>query len=134
MKFSFHFTKAFLVLLWNAFPLWGALTILITLCGCLLAVIEHLSIGAGIYFAWITSTTVGYGDLSPTTDASRLLAILIAFLGMPLNGLIVALSVLAAKLAIDKHSRLSQLINVAGAVPFLDLDSNSGDDPPETSG
>ena len=133
MKFSLHFSRAFLVLLWYAFPLWGALAVLITLGGCLLAVVDDLSIVQGIYFAWVTSTTVGYGDLTPTSDASRLLAILIAFLGMPLNGLIVALSVLAARLAVDKHSRLDQLIQGAGALSFLSLDDNSEDDRRETS-
>ncbi len=124
MKFSLHFTKVFLALLWYSFPLWGSLAAMITLGGCALALIDDIPITTGIYFAWITSTTIGYGDLVPTTEFSRLLVVFIAFLGMPFNGLIVALSVLATKLAVDKHGRLVRMIQSA-SFSLLDLDDDA---------
>lgn len=133
VKFSFQFSKAFLILLWYAFPLWGALALLITLCGCLLALIDGLLIGDGIYFAWITSTTIGYGDLFPVSGASRLLAIIIAFLGMPLNGLIVALAVLAARTAVDKNGRLYSLTQGVEGRSSLGIEDTSDREESEAS-
>ena len=59
-----------------------------------------------VYFAFITATTVGYGDMPPTTKASKVYAILIAGVGLILTGLVVAValhaveSTLSAKYAI----------------------------------
>jgi voltage-gated potassium channel len=127
MRFSFHFAQAFFVLLSYASPLWGTLALLVCLGGCLLAVVDGLSIGTGIYFAWITATTIGYGDFVPATATSRFLAVLIAFIGMPLNGLIVAISLLAAKLSVDRHGRLSHLIQASSIQDALDFHSTSDD-------
>jgi len=109
MRFSIDFSKALLVLLRHSFPIWGGISILITLGGFLLAGLEDLSIGAGLYFAWVTGTTVGYGDLTPTSGASRLVAIIIALLGILFTGIVVALALEAAKLSIRKNGSLDEL-------------------------
>lgn len=124
MTFSLLFTRAFLLLLWHSLPVLGGLALLITLLGCSLALIDDLPISTGIYFAWITSMTVGYGDLSPANGVSRLVAVIVAFLGIPLNGMVVALAILAARLAIDRHGRLGRLVEVAEARLTLDPDES----------
>jgi len=53
-----------------------------------------------LYWSFITATTVGYGDLRPLKTASRVLAIVIAFLGLTLTGIVIALAVWAATLAL----------------------------------
>ena len=113
MRFSIDFSKAFLVLLRHSFPIWGGLALLITLGGFLLADLEDLPIGTGLYFAWVTGTTVGYGDLSPTSGASRLLAIIIALIGIPFDGLIAATAIIAARLAIDEKGYLGKMVQNA---------------------
>ena len=109
MRFSIDFLKAFLLLLRHLFPIWGGITILITLAGFWLARLEGLSIGEGLYFAWITGTTVGYGDFTPTTGPSQLLAIVVAILGILFTGIAVSLALEAAKLSIQKNGSLNNL-------------------------
>ena len=59
---------------------------IVVLMGTLMYVVEgprhgFTSIPAGIYWAIVTLTTVGYGDLAPRTDAGRFLAALMMLLG-----------------------------------------------------
>jgi voltage-gated potassium channel len=46
-----------------------------------------------LYWAFVTATTVGYGDFRPIRRRSRLIAIFIAVLGLLTTGIIVALGV-----------------------------------------
>ncbi len=48
------------------------------------------SIGDGIWFAWVTLTTVGYGDVVPETTAGRLIGGVLIFLGLIFFSLIMA--------------------------------------------
>ena len=57
---------------------------LVILCGVLFSRFEETSIWQGIYFAIITSTTVGYGDVYPITTLGKLLGAIIALLGIGL--------------------------------------------------
>ena len=113
MRFSLEFTKAFLILLWYSLPVLGGIVLLITLCGFAFAELEGIPFEMGVYFAWVTGTTIGYGDLLPTSSASRILAIFIGLLGIPLNGLIAGLAIVAAKLSIDRHRSLRQMVLTA---------------------
>ena len=102
MRFSIDFIKAFFVLLRHFSPIWGGIAILISLMGFLIAQLEEgLSVGAALYFAWVTGTTVGYGDLVPTLGITRVLAIIVAILGITFTGIIVAMAIEAAKIAIE---------------------------------
>jgi hypothetical protein len=68
MRFSIDSIRAFLVLLKHFFPIWGGIAILISLLGLLIAQLEEeLTVSEALYFAWATGTTVGYGDLVPTS-------------------------------------------------------------------
>lgn len=60
--------------------------------GVIMAAIEpsFKNIEDGIWWAWVTVTTVGYGDVVPTTSGGRLLAGLVMLLGMGLFSLITA--------------------------------------------
>ena len=48
------------------------------------------SIGDGIWFAWETLTTVGYGDVVPKSTAGRLIGGILTFLGLVFFSLISA--------------------------------------------
>lgn len=109
MKFTVDFGKAFFILLRAFFPIWGGLAILISVVGVWMARLEGLDISDGLYFAWVTATTVGYGDISPTSGLSQFVAIFDALLGITLTGIIVSIALSAAKLSIKKNGSLDSL-------------------------
>ena len=76
----------------------GSLSLLLTVSGgALLAVLEPDTVRdgfwGGVWWAVVTLTTVGYGDIAPTTIGGRLLAILLMLCGLGL------LSTLAASIS-----------------------------------
>lgn len=109
MKFTVDFGRAFFILLRVFLPIWGGLAILISLLGVWMANLESLSISEGLYFAWVTATTVGYGDISPTSGLSQFVAVIDAIFGIVLTGIIVSIAVAAAKLSIQKNGSLDKL-------------------------
>lgn len=52
--------------------------------------IEHFSYLDALYFCVITLTTVGYGDLYPTTDLGKMFTILYVLLGVGIMTLFIA--------------------------------------------
>ena len=60
-------------------------TVITVVAGLLVTVVEHdtyPSIGTGLWWAAQTVTTVGYGDIVPTSLAGRLVAVFVMFLGI----------------------------------------------------
>ena len=63
----------------------SASTVITVIAGLLVTVVEHEtypSIGTGLWWAAQTVTTVGYGDIVPTSVAGRLVAVFVMFLGI----------------------------------------------------
>jgi voltage-gated potassium channel len=52
--------------------------------GWLFALVEHISVWNGLYYAVTTASTVGYGDISPTTTGSKVIAVIMMFTVIPL--------------------------------------------------
>ena len=65
------------------------------LLGAVVGLVEGWGVGPGVYFAFITGLTVGYGDLVPTGALTRTLSVVIGFCGIALTGLVAALAVRA---------------------------------------
>jgi len=64
----------------------GTITVLVTILGTAMYLIEgekngFTSIPTAIYWAIVTMTTVGYGDIAPTTVAGKMLASIVMILG-----------------------------------------------------
>ena len=57
-----------------------------------------------MYLAFITSLTIGYGDLTPQTGWSKLVAIGIGFLGIIVTGLAVAASLRALEMTSEQQT------------------------------
>ncbi len=55
------------------------------------------------YFSSVAITTVGFGDLSPTTDASKLFTVFYIFMGLSLVGLVLNE---AMRLRAIRHDRI----------------------------
>lgn len=90
--FLLTFLKIYGILLFYIFPVILFLLSILLLLGWRVARNEKWPTSQGIYFAFITATTVGYGYLYPTTARSRTLCIVIAFVGVILTGIVVALA------------------------------------------
>ena len=99
------FLKEFGRGLWLTFPLILTLAAAITLLGQAVGTKEGWSRFESFYWSFITATTVGYGDIRPVKRRSRIFAILIAFLGLTLTGIVIAVAVQAATLALKTSAR-----------------------------
>jgi voltage-gated potassium channel len=62
-----------------------------------------------IYWTFITATTVGYGDVRPVKTVSRILSIMIAFMGLTLSGFLIALAVHAGTVALAAHDAAAKV-------------------------
>jgi voltage-gated potassium channel len=93
------FFREFLRVLYYVRSILAGLFGLIVLIGVIIALADGLSIWNGIYFAFVSAFTVGYGDITPRSALSKFLAVLILpILGMILTGIMVA----AAMKAIER--------------------------------
>ena len=102
MEFAFQYIYYFTVHLVIAWPILGLLAVLIAFLGLVVGVLESWSRFDSVYWAFITATTVGYGDYRPMQGFSKFLSILIALIGVTFTGILVALAINAATLSFDE--------------------------------
>jgi len=74
-------------------PLLIMLGFFITLLGHVVGRLESWNKLDAIYWAFITATTVGYGDIRPTGRLPKILSVIIALIGMIFTGIMVAVAV-----------------------------------------
>ena len=98
LTFNTHFCHYCFVLRW----LLGMQLILVVLGGIAFAKFEDLDVTQGIYFSLITSTTVGFGDITPVTGPGQVVSVLLAILGTILFGLVVAVATQAFTVTIKE--------------------------------
>jgi hypothetical protein len=79
----------------TTWPILSAFFVLMVALGLVVAYLEGWPWIDGVYFAFVTGLTVGYGDLVPKLLASRVIAIALGFSGILLTGLVAAISVFA---------------------------------------
>jgi hypothetical protein len=82
-------------------PVLSGLLVLKASLGIVVGLVEGWSVGQGIYFAFITGLTIGYGDLVPRQPLTQFLAVIIGFFGIVLTGLVAALAVRALQATSD---------------------------------
>jgi voltage-gated potassium channel len=97
------FLKEFVFDLWVTSPLWLTLAAAVAVLGQVVGKKEGWSRFDSFYWSFVTATTVGYGDFRPTKRAPRILAIVIALVGLMLTGILVAVAVNAATVALAAH-------------------------------
>lgn len=90
MKFLLDFIEIYSKGLFFLWPIVLVLLVIISGLGLQIGRLERWSTPNALYFAFITATSVGYGDFHPTKHQSKWLAICIALTGVLLTGLIVA--------------------------------------------
>ena len=75
----------------NVLNLLGIILIIVLCSGYLISYFEPgVSFTSGLWWSIVTLTTVGYGDISPSTVEGRILAVLIMFFGIGLLGILSA--------------------------------------------
>ena len=99
MTFTLEFIRLFGLGLLLAAPLLLFLIIIIAAIGLMVGRREGWSRTDSLYYAFITASTVGYGDFHPLHKVFKFWAIGIALLGLILTGLVVAMGVQAATAA-----------------------------------
>lgn len=97
------FLKEFGVGLWLSLPLLLSLGAAIALLGQVAGKKEGWSRFDSFYWSFVTATTVGYGDIRPVNRASKVIAIIIALIGLTMTGILIAAAVHAATLALAVH-------------------------------
>ena len=81
----------------------AALALVIVACGVVMARADGLSLEEGVYLAFITAFTVGFGDITPKSRTTRVVSVVLAFIGLVLVGIVVAVAVHALDVAIETH-------------------------------
>jgi hypothetical protein len=103
------FLKEFGLGLWLSLPLSLSLATTVALLGLVVGRKEGWSRFDSVYWSFITATTVGYGDIRPVKRASRIIAIVVALLGLTLTGILIAVGVHAATLALAVHDAVAKV-------------------------
>lgn len=91
----------------------------VAMLAILIARLEGWPISEGLYFGFITATTVGYGDIRPTKPITRFLAVAIAFVGLTMTGIVVALAVEAMGYAYDASAHAAAAYDVESIAPAI---------------
>ncbi len=110
MDFTIQFVLILGTALFQAIPLLSFLILLIIVLGLWIGKTEGWSRSDSIYFAFITATTVGYGDFRPQHTSGKYKAILIALVGLIMTGIIVAIGVKAAEVAFKTLHDVTEII------------------------
>ena len=109
MNFTFTFIKLFSFGLVLAAPLLLFLIAAIIVFGQIVGRRESWTRFDSLYWSFITATTVGYGDIRPLQKLSKTLSVIIAFLGLIMTGIIVAIALNTATIAFKQHADLEQI-------------------------
>ena len=112
MAFTLTFLKVFAWGIYLMAPLLTMFAALIVLLGQIVGRIEGWKRFDSLYWSFITATTVGYGDIPPTRRPARILAILIAFLGLLFTGLLVSIMLESASASFKEAGDTDRLRGV----------------------
>ncbi len=103
MDFTLTFIELFFRAIYLTAPLLLFLLLVVVSIGMLVGAIEKWDKFDALYWTFITVTTVGYGDFRPLKKSSKILAVMLAFIGLMFTGIIVALTVHTATLSFEQH-------------------------------
>ncbi len=108
LRFTSAFVDAYIRLLALTAPVWGVTVLAIVLLGLVFSTVERIRVFNGLYYAFITAMTIGYGDITPATLVGKILSVLIGLFGILTTGVLVALALQAVKMAHDTYRRATK--------------------------
>ena len=103
MEFTLTFLKFFIWAIYFVSPLLLLLSFIIVSLGQIVARFEKWDKFDGLYWSFVTATTVGYGDMRPAKKVSKVLSVFIALIGIIFTGIILATAVETVSMTIEKH-------------------------------
>jgi voltage-gated potassium channel Kch len=103
MEFTLTFLKIFAWSIYLVSPLLIFLILIVISLGQIVTLIEKWGRFNGFYWSLITATTVGYGDIRPLKNLSKILSIVIALIGIMFTGIIIAVTLKATEVSLSKH-------------------------------
>ncbi len=81
---------------------------IIFVLGIIVGIIEGIGVWNGIYLAFVSALTVGYGDIVPTTPLGKVICVLILpVTGMLLTGIMVAAALRAIEKGVERERNKS---------------------------
>jgi hypothetical protein len=86
-------------------PILSGLLVAMAVLGLAVALLEGWRLTDGLYFAFVSGLTIGYGDLVAKSALGRVLAISIGLTGILLSGLIAAVGVQALQTALQHRDK-----------------------------
>jgi ion channel len=89
------FAHAFLGGLHIIWPVLSIILAFIAVIGVVVGLVEGWGVWRGLYFAFVTALTIGYGDLVPTRPLTQLLSVLAGFAGITMTALLAGVAVRA---------------------------------------
>jgi voltage-gated potassium channel len=108
-KSSFmFFVRHFLHYCYYVRVLLGMHFLIVILAGIIFAYCEEIPTTQGIYFSLITSTTVGFGDITPQTGVGQIISVFLALLGTVLFGLVVAVATYTFKKTVNEYIEIKE--------------------------
>lgn len=107
MELTFSFLYKFFWGIVLSFPTLLLLSLIIVLLSLIVGKHEHWNKFDSIYWAFITALTVGYGDFKPTKRSSKIMSLIISFIGIMLFGIIVAITVNTFAISLQEHLNYS---------------------------
>jgi voltage-gated potassium channel len=116
VEFTFQFIRLFIYGIELAAPLLLSLALLIIILGQVVGARESWSRFDSFYWAFITATTVGYGDIRPLAPLSKSLSVLIALIGIIFTGIMVALAINAATISFKSQHDIAELKSSVEAI------------------
>ncbi|MCH9699036.1 MAG: potassium channel family protein [Gammaproteobacteria bacterium] len=114
MELTLTFIRLFFWSIYLIAPLLVFLSIVIIVLGQIVCHIEKWNKFDGLYWSFITATTVGYGDIRPLKKVSKALSVLIALVGLMLTGIMIAVTLNTTTIAFEKHVDKSAIEEVKG--------------------
>jgi voltage-gated potassium channel len=105
----FVFRDFFATLLQPEFrPIFGSVVIVLTVGTLVFRRLEGWSLLDSLYFSVVTLATIGYGDLTPTTDTAKLFSIVYILVGVGILGVFIsAVSRASMQRTLERNERLA---------------------------